>query len=122
MIPNGLAPGCADAKDACPRGCQSWVSTTLAKLSARRLTSGTIESPSSTASAPPGMKSFCMSTTRRTSRSSIAIPTVMASHLGADDFGDPLSFEQHDDDQREDQRNDKIEQAEHKQRRQEIGA
>src|SRR6202042_260018 len=116
-VSNGLLPGCEEAKEIWPVGCQSWVSTTLAKRSPRRLTSGTIASPSATASAPPGMKSFCMSITRRTSRSSIAIPAVMASHLGANDFGDPLPFEQHDDDQREDQRNNKIEQPEHKQRR-----
>src|SRR5260370_25334540 len=41
---------------------------TGSKPAASRFTSGTIASPSLTASAPPGMKSFCTSTTRSTSR------------------------------------------------------
>ena len=45
------------------RGCQSWVKTRTANAGAMRLTSGTTRSPSATASAPPGQKSFCTSMT-----------------------------------------------------------
>jgi len=41
----------------------------------------------------------------------------MALTPDAQNLGDPLTLEQHDDDQGEDQRDDKIEQPEHNQRR-----
>ncbi len=52
----GCLPGCVEANDRCPRGCQSCVSTTLRNISARRLTIVTTSSPRGTASAPPGTK------------------------------------------------------------------
>src|SRR5580658_1141826 len=67
MVANGALPGCDEANDKWPRGCQSWVSTTLRKRAARPLTTGTTSLPRGTASAPPGQKSFCTSTTMRTS-------------------------------------------------------
>src|SRR5580704_426581 len=69
MVSNGCRPGCEEANDKWPRGCQSWVSTTLRNRAAIRLTIGTTSSPRGTASAPPGQKSFCTSTAMRTSLS-----------------------------------------------------
>ena len=69
IVSNGCRPGWALANEACPGGCQSWVRITCVNSPASRLTAGTIASPSGTASAPPGQKSFCTSTMIRTSRS-----------------------------------------------------
>src|SRR5919199_2099075 len=44
-------------------GCQSWVATTVPKRGISSFSVSTIWSPSFTASAPPGQKSFCTSTT-----------------------------------------------------------
>src|SRR3546814_5381908 len=44
-------------------GCQSCVTIRCANLPASRFITGTTASPSGTASAPPGQKSFCTSTT-----------------------------------------------------------
>src|SRR5918996_6020692 len=65
MVSKGFFPGCEEAKEAWPRGCQSWVSTMFSKRAASRLMSGTTSSPFGTARAPPGQKSFCTSTTMR---------------------------------------------------------
>ena len=48
--------------------CQSCVITTCLNCLAMRLMSGTMTSPSFTASEPPGVKQFCTSTTTNTSR------------------------------------------------------
>ncbi len=37
MVSKGFFPGCDEAKEAWPRGCQSWVRTTFSKRAARRL-------------------------------------------------------------------------------------
>src|SRR5262245_20044651 len=65
MVSKGFFPGWEEANEAWPGGCQSWVSTTFSKRAARRLITGTTSSPFGTASAPPGQKSFCTSTTIR---------------------------------------------------------
>src|SRR5918999_2339746 len=65
MVSKGFLPGCEEAKEAWPRGCQSWVRTTLSNFATSRLITGTTSSPFRTASAPPGQKSFCTSTTMR---------------------------------------------------------
>src|SRR5208337_2075078 len=84
--------------------------------------SGTTASPSSSANAPPGMKSACRSITSRTSLPSFAI----ADGTGADSYyvdeGAPAPpLESEDDEQRENERQDQIEQPEHQQRRHHIG-
>src|SRR5215216_1693251 len=78
MVSNGRRPECVDAKEKCPAGCQSWVSTAWWNLCARRLTSGTTSSPHSTGSLPPGQKSFCTSTTSNRSSSPIASRSAMS--------------------------------------------
>src|SRR3954451_22768729 len=73
MVSNAAEPGCAVANELWPAGCQSWVSATWPKPSARRLMTGTTASPSPTASAPPGQKSFCTSMIKSTSSSRVCI-------------------------------------------------
>src|SRR5579863_2538299 len=77
MVSWGCRPGCEEAKEAWPGGCQSWVRTTWAKRRVRSLIGPTTASPSGTASAPPGQKSFCTSTTMRTSVSEGTIMGVI---------------------------------------------
>ena len=62
MISPGRRPTWLAAKEPCSAGCQSWVATTSSKAGWRRLATGTTASPSATARAPPGMKSFWRST------------------------------------------------------------
>src|SRR5262245_55872896 len=76
MVSKGFLPGCVVAKEKWPGACQSCVSTTWWNRAARRLTIGTISSPCGTASAPPGQKSFCTSTTMSTS-----LPSMVAASL-----------------------------------------
>src|SRR5271166_2564400 len=111
-----------EAKEACPAGCQSWVTTTWAKRRASALTSGTIESPSSTANAPPGMKSACRSMTSRTSLSSIAIADGMRAASSKMNHRTPaVSLEHEDDPERENERQHQVKQPEHQQRGHDIG-
>src|ERR1041385_3433519 len=53
MVSYGFRPGCVDANERCPGGCQSWVSTTWATRCASLLMTGTTSSPRGTARAPP---------------------------------------------------------------------
>src|SRR5687767_3710796 len=76
-------PGCDDAKDECPAGCQSWVCTTCLKFLAKSLMRGTTSSASGTASFPPAQKSYCMSTTRSTSFSLVCMGTSLGKGSGA---------------------------------------
>src|SRR5450432_1382831 len=73
MVSNRAEPGWLEANELWPAGCQSCVSTTWSKRSVSRLMTGTTASPSPTASAPPGQKSFCTSMTSSTSLASICI-------------------------------------------------
>src|SRR5271165_2595665 len=121
FVSNGFASW-VEAKDACSAGCQSWVTTTWPKRRASALTSGTIESPSSTASAPPGMKSACRSITSRTSLSSISIAEGMRTDsLQPHEGAPPVPLEGEDDAERENERQDQIEQPEHQERGHHIG-
>src|SRR5688572_18635163 len=63
----GFWPSCVLAKETCPAGCQSCVATRCANrlLFTSAEMGSTSSSPSSTARAPPGMKSGCMSTTSK---------------------------------------------------------
>src|SRR3989337_1281989 len=96
---NGRFPRWLEANEAWPAGCQSCVSTTTAKRSAISLTSGTISSPCATASAPPGRKSFCTSTTtsaslaRRISEREDQLADVRARLHQAVRFGRVLELE-----------------------------
>ena len=58
MVSNGARPGWLAANEMWSAGCQSCVSTTLAKRGAMRLMTGTMASPSATAKPPPGMKPY----------------------------------------------------------------
>src|ERR1700677_4487445 len=114
---NGLAPACEDANEAWPAGWQSWVITTLSKARARRSTSGMIASPSATASAPPGRKSFCTSMTRRASSPVMTIgDSISASPTGPRELADPPALEQYHDDERKHERQDQIQQPKYQQR------
>src|SRR5271167_1393770 len=106
---NGMAPACEEANDAWPAGCQSWVTTTLSNSRARRSTSVMIASPSATASAPPGRKSFCTSITSRTSSAVMTIgASISASPASPRDLADALALEQYHDHEREHERQDEI--------------
>jgi hypothetical protein len=59
--------GVGGGEEMCCGGCQSWVRTTWSNFFARALTRGMMASPSSMAKAPPGMKSFWRSMTKRAS-------------------------------------------------------
>src|SRR5262245_56416396 len=83
MVSNGCRPGCDEANDRWPAGCQSCVSATCGNFSARRLINGTTSSPRGTASAPPGQKSFWTSTTRRRSVSVGVISLLTTSRLSS---------------------------------------
>src|SRR3712207_404060 len=67
VVSKGCRAGWLEAKEAWPSGCQSCVSTTWRKALARRLIGAITASPSGTASAPPGRKSYWTSTTIRMS-------------------------------------------------------
>ncbi len=54
MTSSGARPGCEEANEACPGGCQSWVATTIGKRGIRALITGTTSSPPRTARAPAG--------------------------------------------------------------------
>src|SRR5205085_2213934 len=58
----GLLPGWLDAKLPWPAGCQSCVATTRSNRGCSSFAIGMTSSPRGTASAPPGRKSFWMST------------------------------------------------------------
>src|SRR3954468_3834069 len=58
----GARPGYCEAKLPWPLGCQSCVAATRRNFSCARLATATTSSPRGTASAPPGRKSFWMST------------------------------------------------------------
>src|ERR1700677_5172585 len=107
---NGLAPACEDANEAWPVGCQSWVITTLSKARRRRATSGMMASPSATASAPPGRKSFCTSITSRTSSPvmTIGVVSTSASPAGPRERANTLALEQYHDHEREHERQNQI--------------
>src|SRR6266480_3161051 len=68
IVSNGAWPGWLDANERCPATCQSCVRATWAKRGASAFTTCTTASPPGTASAPPGRKSFCTSTTSSKSR------------------------------------------------------
>src|SRR5574337_1072914 len=115
-------PGWVEAKEAWPGGCQSWVTATCRKRLASALTSGTIASPSATASAPPGMKSACMSTTSRTSSSSIVIPDGMrATSSDRHQRAPAAPLKDKNDAEREYERQDQVEEAKNEQPGHDIG-
>src|SRR5579871_3110207 len=103
---NGSAPGWLLANEEWPAGCQSCVSNTCAKRCASRLMTGTTASPSATASAPPGQKSFCTSITssRSSARMSmsgggpldcgdgIAVAPTAGDHLTGVHLGDKVAI------------------------------
>ncbi len=70
MVSNGFLPAWAEANETWPGVCQSCVITTLAKLLAIRLMTGTTCSPSFTARLPPGRKQFWTSITSSADASS----------------------------------------------------
>src|SRR5271156_5711041 len=106
---NGLAPSCEDANDAWPAGCQSWVTTTFSNARPSRSTSGMIASPSATASAPPGRKSFCTSITMRTSSAVMTIgASTSAPPASPRELANALALEQYHDHEREHERHDEI--------------
>src|ERR1700740_3552527 len=82
MTSKGFVPGCDEANEAWPGGCQSCVSTTLSKRAASRLIIGTTSSPLGTASAPPGMKSFWTSTTMRQASAATACGIPVSFQVG----------------------------------------
>src|SRR5579883_2299189 len=106
MVWNGSAPGWLLANEEWPAGCQSCVSTTCAKRCASRLITGTTASPSATASAPPGQKSFCTSITSSRSEgrmsmsvagpldggNRIAVAPTAGDHLAAVHFRDKVAI------------------------------
>src|SRR6185312_2525704 len=65
ILSKGFFPAWLEAKLLCPRGCQSWVATISENEPISRLTAGMIASPPGTGNAPPGKKSFCISTSKR---------------------------------------------------------
>src|SRR3546814_344843 len=89
VVSNGALPGCAIAKEVWSAGCQSCVTIRCANLPASRFITGTTASPSGTASAPPGQKSFCTSTTISISARWAAMTFLSAI---ADVAADRLSF------------------------------
>src|SRR5258707_2295858 len=78
MVSNGFLPAWVDANETWPGVCQSCVITTLAKLLAILLITGTTCSPSLTARLPPGRKQFWTSITRSADASSGLIGVAAA--------------------------------------------
>src|SRR5271166_361108 len=83
---------------------------------------GTIASPSSTASAPPGMKSACRSTAKRTSLSLIMVADGMGTiSLERHERAPAMTLECRSDDDRKNERQVQIEKPEHQERGDHIG-
>src|SRR5262249_57823542 len=74
------------------RGCQCCVSTTCRNVFAMLLINGITSLPRGTARLPPGQKSFCTSTTRKTSRSpAVTISVNYATPFTGKSFGRDVS-------------------------------
>ena len=87
IVSKGLAPAMARGERGMPGRMPVLGDHDIARIgSPSRLTSGTISSPLSTASAPPGMKSTCRSIARRTS--SLLIGSPRASGLRSSRAGE----------------------------------